>query len=297
MQTKQNSEYIKATLPIDVDDGIRLDLNLARQFGEELAGQYCFSEPFPHIVIDNFLPKELIDILLREFPVERRSEDYFWEDNYGGYLKRQIFPENCGSEIRGIFNFFNSSPVLQFLEGLTSIEGLIGDPYFNGGGFHETYSGGKLGIHADFRIHDKLHLNRRLNLILYLNEDWLPQYGGDLELWDQGMKVKMKNVSPVLNRCVIFNTDGDSFHGHPEPLGAPKGITRKSIALYYYTASRKIYEDTPRHSTMFAARPQDSAHAKKGVAKLNFENFKRDWLPPMLIRLIAKIKSKLKGVV
>lgn len=296
MQLHQSSEFIKKTIPINLDDGIHLDLKLAREFGEELMPQYCFSEPFPHIVIDNFLPKELIELVSQKFPTKRQEDDYFWEESYGGYLKRQIFPESCDKEIRNLFNFFNSSPMLQFLEGLTGIEGLIGDPYFNGGGFHETYSGGKLGIHADFRIHDKLHLHRRVNVILYLNENWAPQYGGNLELWDKEMKHKVKSLSPVFNRCVIFNTNQDSFHGHPEELNTPNGVTRKSIALYYYTASKKIYEDIPRHSTMFVARPQDSTYAKKAIAKLNFENFKRDWVPPMIIRIIAKIKSKIKGM-
>ena len=123
---------------------------------------------------------------------------------------------------RQLFHFFNSRPMLEFLEGLTTIQGLLPDPYFVGGGYHETGRGGKLGIHADFRVNEQLHLDRRVNVIIYLNESW-PEWGGHLELWDRDMTVKCKEIAPVFNRCVVFNTDATSYHGHPEPLQHPKG--------------------------------------------------------------------------
>ena len=109
---------------------------------------------------------------------------------YAGLHKRQILPEECDAPARQLFHFFNSQPMLEFLEGLTTIQALIPDPYFVGGGYHETGRGGKLGIHADFRINEQLHLHRRLNVIIYLNEDWETPYGGKLELWDREMTAK-----------------------------------------------------------------------------------------------------------
>jgi len=150
--------------------------------------------------------------------------------------------------------FFNSEPFLQFLEGMTGIEGLIPDPYFEGAGYHETSAGGKLGIHADFRLHKRLHLARRLNLLIYLNKDWKPEYGGALELWDPNMSHCVKSVLPTFGRCVVFSTDEKSFHGHPDPLTCPDDVKRRSVALYYYTASRKIYEELPASGTDFRAR-------------------------------------------
>ena len=176
---------------------------------------------------------------------------------YAGLHKRQILPEECDGPARQLFHFFNSRPMLEFLEGLTTIRGLIPDPYFIGGGFHETGRGGKLGIHADFRINEQLHLHRRLNVIIYLNEQWNPEWGGALELWDRHMKAKVRELMPVFNRCVVFNTDADSFHGHPDPLSTPEGVLRRSIALYYYTASKEIYNEVPNTSTMYHARPGD----------------------------------------
>jgi 2OG-Fe(II) oxygenase superfamily len=287
--------YPQATLPISLEGGLFLDSKKARLFGEELSGLYCFAEPFPHIVIDNFLPLPLIEEIYHLFPTEKLAGEKVFESEYGGFHKRQVLPESCNQRIRSIFHFFNSEPMLQFLEGLTTIDSLIGDPYFNGGGFHEIYTGGKLGVHADFRVNEQLHLNRRINMLIYLNKNWQSDFGGDLEFWDRGMNSKVNSLAPLFNRCVIFNTDATSYHGHPDPLNTPNEISRKSIALYYYTASQKIYEEMPAHSTMYVARPTDDVNVKKLVAKLRRQNYIKDWIPPVALRGLIKIKKIIKN--
>jgi 2OG-Fe(II) oxygenase superfamily len=272
------------TLPVDFSDGLKLNTKLARTLGENLSGEYCFAEPYPHIVIDNFLPVELAEKIMQNFPEEPLQHDVNHEGGYAGHHKRQILPSDCNRFMRELFDFLNSAPILQFLEGLSTIEGLIPDPYFEGGGLHETSRGGKLGIHADFRIQKKLSLSRRLNMLIYLNKEWKDEYEGKLEIWDASVTTKYKSVSPVFNRCVIFNTDAESYHGHPEALSTPNHITRRSIALYYYTASQKIYEELPSHSTMYAARPNDGSDISKQVMHFNVLNYKNDWLPPAFLK-------------
>lgn len=105
--------------------------------------------------------------------------------------------------------------MLQFLEGVVGIAGLIPDPYFNGGGFHEISRGGKLGVHADFGLNDELNLKRRLNVLMYLNDRWDTTWGGQLELWHRAMTYKERAVDPLFNRCVIFSTDEDSLPRPP----------------------------------------------------------------------------------
>jgi hypothetical protein len=131
-------------------------------------------------------------------------------------------------------------------------------------------------------------------MLIYLNKNWNPDFGGNLELWDRQMRSKVDSIAPLFNRCVIFNTDADSYHGHPDPLNTPAEITRKSIALYYYTASKKVYEDTPAHSTMFVARPQDSSHIKRLTAKLRLQNYLKDWIPPIAYRALVQLKKIIK---
>lgn len=282
-------------LPIDASNGLALDVGIARRIGEEKSEAYCFAEPFPHMVIDNFLPESVARLALDHFPQGPRGSDVNFEMGYAGQHKRQIMPEDCDAAARQLFHFFNSRPMIEFLEGLTAIQGLIPDPYFTGGGFHETARGGKLGIHADFRINEQLHLHRRLNVIIYLNEGWKPEWGGSLELWDRAMKAKQRDVQPLFNRCVIFNTDADSFHGHPDPLTCPDDVRRRSIALYYYTASKEIYKEVPSNSTMYHARPGDDAATHREARRLRVDQHLRQWVPPALLRYVTALQRRLGG--
>jgi 2OG-Fe(II) oxygenase superfamily len=282
-------------LPIDLANGLALDHVAARSIGERLAGDYSFAEPFPHIVLDDFLPHDVARLALEHFPRGTLRSDRIFDVGYAGQHKRQILPAECDAEARALFHFFNSQPMLAFLEGITSIQGLIPDPYFLGGGYHETGRGGKLGIHADFRINEQLHLHRRLNMIVYLNEHWQDSYGGMLELWSRDMKEKCRDVAPLFNRCVIFNTDATSYHGHPDPLQTPEGVPRRSMALYYYTASKEIYNEMPSTSTLYQARPSDDRRTRLEAWDLRFDQHLRQWVPPALQRYVFALKRKLQG--
>lgn len=281
---------MQANLPVQLANGIFLDAKLARALGEELAGEYCFAEPYPHIVLDNFLPDAMAEDILANFPAEKLSSEVNYVGRYFEHNKRQILPYACNQAALNYFLFFNSAPFLQFLEGLTAIDALISDPYFLGGGFHEIAKNGKLGIHADFRIQNQLHLNRRLNVLIYLNKDWNQAYGGELEIWDREMSGKVKGIEPLFNRCVIFNTDASSHHGHPDPLNTPDGVTRKSLALYYYTASKSIYEEIPNSGTEFQARSENEVKEVLSLSKNG--PLLKEILPPILYRNLRSIKRK-----
>ena len=134
--------------------------------------------------------------------------------------------------------------------------------------------GGHLAIHADFNPHVKLKLRRRLNLLIYLNEDWEERFGGDLELWDKKMEKCEVKISPIFNRAVLFNTDSDTFHGNPEPLDCPPKRSRRSLGFYYYTTSDAIFEEYEWHSTDFKAR---KGTQNKVDFKMKVTNFIRDF--------------------
>jgi hypothetical protein len=210
---------------------------------EKKSSLYKLSKPFPHVVLDNFLSPVGYKKITRAFP---KRDDEIWKTPTNKHtigksvtkngalgLKESLYTEDS----RRFFYELNSGLFLTFLEKLTGISGLIPDPYFSEGGFHRTASGGSLGIHADFSHSDKLGLERRLNLIFYLNDYWKDSYGGSLGLYNKKLK-KIVEIAPLGNRMAIFTTSDHSFHGHPEPLTCPKMIYRKSIALYYYTLPR-----------------------------------------------------------
>jgi Rps23 Pro-64 3,4-dihydroxylase Tpa1-like proline 4-hydroxylase len=287
--------YVQATLPIEDRESLWLESAKAREFGAGLAAQYCAATPYPHIVIDDFLPHDIAEAILSNFPTLPKRSDVMYQDKLLEYNKRQIQPDDCSTFARRVFSLFNSAAVLDFLGALTGIEGLLPDPYFDGGGFHEISNGGRLGVHADFRIHGKLQLRRRLNLLIYLNKNWQESYGGHFEMWDKAIKQRAHRVSPLFNRCVIFNTEKDSWHGHPEPLNTPTNVTRKSMALYYYTASQRIQEEIPRHSTVFVKRPGDAFSLRIVLNHLRTHLAASELLPPIIYRNLRSLRERLKG--
>lgn len=259
----------------------------AKALGRSLRAEYTAAVPFPHIVLGDFFDEGLLDDCLDAFPDQgaRKSAQHRRQQEN---LKASYNPDELKSSARLLFYIFNSAPFLQFLEELTGIKGLIADPYFVGGGFHATANGGHLDIHADFNLHPRLRLERRLNVLIYLNRDWTEDYGGCLELWDSSMKECLVKVVPRFNRCVIFNTTSASWHGHPEPVKHPDDIPRRSLALYYYTAT---WDDTRRsRSTKFQIRP-DSRDTFDW--QLRGREAVQEILPPLLYRTALKLARKL----
>lgn len=255
-----------------------------RSKGKELADQYSSASPFPHIVIDDFMPQELLESCLKDFPKQAAGDDTSFETDRERF-KTQYSPENLTPRMRTLFYAFNSWPFIKILENITGVKSLIPDPYFLGAGFHEINQGGHLSIHADFNHHKPMDLERRLNVLIYLNKDWTDGYGGQLELWDTKMTAKVESVVPIFNRCVIFNTNSDSFHGNPELVNHPKRISRKSIALYYYTST---WSSAKRdHTTQFKAR---AGTADKTDWSTVLRETATDLMPPLLLRNLKKLK-------
>lgn len=215
---------------------------------------YLNAQPFPHVVIDNFLPPKVAERALSDFPGPE-CEYYQQPDNENqvyklGRLQDHYF-KGVPDRLRHVLYEFNSKTFMDFLEALTGIKPIIPDPHYHGGALHQILPGGKLDIHADFNKDIRTGLDRRINVLLYLNKDWRKEYGGYLELWDEEMQACQQSIAPIFNRCVIFSTTSKSFHGHPRVLKCPEGRTRKSLAFYYYTNGRPDDESSESHNTIW----------------------------------------------
>jgi Rps23 Pro-64 3,4-dihydroxylase Tpa1-like proline 4-hydroxylase len=233
------------------------------RYAEQQASGYAEAAPYPHIMIEDFIADSVVDSLLAEFPAQ--DEEINWrelhsENEEGDTVQagKQGMPriERLGPTIRELLWEMNSGSFLRFLEKLTGIENLIADPMLFGGGLHQVLPGGVLGVHADFTRHRLYDLDRRLNVLVYLNQDWQDDWGGDLELWATDMSSCKRRIRPLAGRCVVFTTTDDSYHGHPEPLACPDNYTRKSIALYYYSNGRPETEVSPTRATEWRVRPE-----------------------------------------
>ena len=249
-----------------------------QSLGKEMTSAYQAASPFPHVVIDDFLPPAVLDKVLDRFNAMQPADDMAF-DRPQERFKSSFQPDVLDDELRQLFYSFNSRPFIKVMENITGIKGLIPDPYFLGAGIHVIKQGGHLSVHADFNHHVIMNLERRINVLIYLNKDWRPEYGGSLELWDEGMTTREHDIVPLFNRCVIFNTTSNSQHGNPQPVAHPGEVSRKSIALYYYTST---WDGSKRsHTTQFQVRP---GSGDKRDWRIKIREMKDDLLPPVLAR-------------
>lgn len=216
-----------------------IDYSLA----DKLSFQYQNAKPYPYIVIDNFLPKSLMKSVLEEI-----KKNDVWAMNSTKWIEefeqnKLYYPnhDNPPEEINRIlpitkmvFDYLNSSEFLEFLQKLTGYKNLEKDPTFMGGGIHRIRTGGKLSVHLDYNEHPVSKKYRKLNLLIYLNENWKSEWKGNLELWSKDRKYKELDVEPIFNRAVLFNIE-EAPHGHPIPLQTPNDVDRYSLALYYFS--------------------------------------------------------------
>lgn len=202
------------------------------------SSDFNIEKPFPHFVKEGIWDEDLLLSIENEFKVfdkwdgQKNFANAKWKKFCGTYSN---FPINT----RKLIDFAMSNEFVAFLEQVTGIEKLLVDNTFLGGGMHNTFDGGYLDMHADFNYNENIGLYRRLNLLVYLNSEWKEEYGGYLEIEDTE-KMFHKTIAPVINTTVLFVTDDDSIHGHPIPMTLPDNVSRKSIALYYYTKEKPM---------------------------------------------------------
>jgi hypothetical protein len=270
---------------------------------------YANAQPFPHVVLDSVLPEAALELALDQFPAVDSIAWKEYENDHEMKLETQG-EERISDDLSLLLYQFNSAPFLRFLEGLTGIKGLLPDPYFAGGGLHQIMRGGRLGIHADFSRHWKLPLHRRLNVLIYLNRDWKDEYGGHLELWDANTMQCARKIAPVYNRMVVFTITDWALHGHPDPLACPDDVTRKSIALYYFTVDRPPGETMEgKEATRFVQRPGEALASyaslsredgtsvktdrfKVATRRARVKQFARRITPPILVDAVRAVRRR-----
>ncbi|KAF1005538.1 MAG: hypothetical protein GAK28_03291 [Luteibacter sp.] len=215
------------------------------------------ADPFPHVVIDDFLDSSFIGKLLAEFPAFERGNTVGDDGRQGGKSTLDKV-RSLGDAYRRLDDAIQSPEFLAAIGRLTGIDGLLYDPWYLGGGTHENRNGMSLDPHVDFNFHPSERWHRRLNLIIYLNPQWEQAWGGNLELFrDPHEEVTPRqSVPPVFNRCVIFETSERSWHAF-DTIALPAqhaDLSRRSIALYFYTKDRPEEEIADRHTTYYVKR-------------------------------------------
>tara|TARA_R110000868_G_scaffold402008_1_gene677931 strand:- start:10137 stop:10883 length:747 start_codon:yes stop_codon:yes gene_type:complete len=239
------------------------------EIGKHLKSTYVLAKPYPHIIFDDFIPKDLA----KQCYNNMTTFNSWGYDNMLGYSEElrtsqinKYFTPSHDDSLKDIelempvvwktLQYFNSPTFLKFLSNLTGIDDLIADEKFSGGGCHMIKNGGRLEIHSDYNKHHATGMYRRVNLLLYLTPNWTTKHGGHLELWNKDPLTHVKSILPSFNRAVIFNTTDDALHGHPNPLDISEDEARYSIALYYFTKDRPDHEKSDSKAAIwYTERP------------------------------------------
>ena len=244
--------------------------------------------PYSYLMTDNFLTPAFAQECLHAFPTfEEAGKIGRSFDAVNERGKIQITDSSkFNPPIAKLNEVLNSPEFLKELADITGIPNLVADEKLLGGGIHETGPRGHLDVHVDFNYIKDRDLHRRMNILVYFNEDWKDEYGGKVELWDPEVKQLRGAFSPVFNRCVIFETNEVSFHGVGAVTCPPERM-RKSFAAYYYTREAPAHWTGESHSTIFKARPDEYF---KGAVLMPAENAKK-WMK----KTFSGLKKAVKG--
>jgi|GEM_PF-151455 len=247
--------------------------------------EYRAASPFPHVVLDGLLPPELLQRAIVEVPGGSAHWNRYDTVNERKQVCSDI--EAFGPAAETIVHALNSAPFLRFLEQLTGIPGLIPDPHLRAAGYMKVPPGGHLGLHYDFATQKELKLERRVNVLLYLNPDWRTEWGGQLELHSsddlRSPAHEMVTVEPLLNRMVIFNTP-NALHGHRRPIACPPGRARLCLSWYFYTAPPTLGWAARERAVSFRGR-FDPARAFVAVANA--------LAPPVIFRIARAVRTQI----
>ena len=213
----------------------------------DLAVSHSVGVPVPYTIIDNFLPDELFNTL--SFEVDFLQESDWTVFTNGTSLRKECRNFTTTPRIQSMAYSFQGSAFLNWIEQVTSIDKLVADPHYRGGGITRVSRGDSLGLHNDFNWNEQIRLTRRANIILYMNSEWDASWGGDLEFWDFDRTECLVKIEPRPNRLAIWNYDERLIHGHPHPLACPEHIARQNFIQFYYGSNAT--HETPPHRSQF----------------------------------------------
>jgi len=200
---------------------------------DALATSFASAVPFPHVVLDGFLATDFAADITRDFPA---VDDSWHEYRNPIEVKRSRNDvHNMPHSIQLLFRLLASPAVVDRFQAISGLrERLESDPTLHGAGLHAHPRYGRLNVHLDYERHPILEdKERRLNLILFVNQEWDASWGGANELWSDPEGVLRKKTDVRFNRAILFRTDNTSWHGVPDIIRCPPGYYRHSIAFYY----------------------------------------------------------------
>lgn len=248
---------------------------------EVWAAQLKAAIPYPHLSVAEWFNPDFLNLILEEFELNKSNDWRVAKNSYVDF-RRSIMGEYLGPATELYFSIINSSWFVRLLSKISNIPNLIVDHERYGGGMHETVSGGHFSIHSDFNRHVKNGLSNKMVFITYLTPDWQPEWAGDLELWDADSKQCITKVAPTFGQSVLMLNGKGHYHGHPSIWNAPKGITRRSVANYYYVNEFAKFDSSEHYDSIYIS----PSRYDRAVG------YVRPFLPPVVWNALRKMMRR-----
>ena len=224
-------------------------------------------------IVDDLLPLDIAQNLYKKFP---KSNNMI---NLSSLRENKYVSANMDkhdSLLENVIYAFQDSNILNFFEELCDIKKLYPDISLARGGVSLMGKGHFLNPHIDNSHDIKKDKWRVLNLLYYISPDWKENFGGNLEIWPNGLKKKQITIHSKFNRLVIMATHKKSWHS-VSPITTDKN--RACISNYYYSDNPLITSEDSFHVTSFRGRPNQKI--RNSILKIDAS----------LRQLLRKIKS------
>ena len=267
-----------------VDRRMYFDADGLLGFARDHAQAYREASPYPHIVIDNFFPSDVLEEVLTEFP---GNSNEIWK-RFKDARHTKLLSKgdvSLSPSIRHVLAQLRSGEFISFLEALTGVKGVVADPH--NGGCHQTNPGGFLEVHVDASWNDRLALYTGINMFVYLNQNWDESFGGHLELWDAKGERCVSRILPAFNRVVIFSSGEQTYHGHPTPLACPPGFSRKSLAANFCVSRMPDYQTAFRRSAVYKVNRSRQVMSARLLSSM--------LMPPIVAEALRRARGRASG--
>jgi Rps23 Pro-64 3,4-dihydroxylase Tpa1-like proline 4-hydroxylase len=205
--------------------------------------------------IDNLLPENIARTIYEAFPsAEEMAIHKSMRENKRVAAQMDLY----NPLLEEIVYAFQDERIVKICGEITGIENMQPDEHLYAGGISLMAKGNFLNPHLD-NSHDNERENYRvLNLLYYVTPDWKVENGGNLELWDKGVKGDPRTILSAFNRLVLMITNKSSYHSVSKVVAEGK---RCCVSNYYFSkvpAENQSYF----HVTSFYGRPEESV---KGI--------------------------------
>ena len=208
------------------------------------------SSSIGYFFIDDLLPEAIAKSIYDAFPkpeetilkrsIREHKHVAAQMNEYNPLLEEAIFA-------------FQDKSIVNFFKEVCNVNSLFPDENLYAGGVSMMAKDNFLNPHLD-NSHDKDRNHWRVfNLLYYVTPNWEENYGGNLEIWPEGVSGKPLTITSKFNRLAVMATHNKSWHSVSK---VEVDKVRCCVSNYYFS-EKPLSQSDSFHVTSFRGRPEE----------------------------------------